>query len=374
MKKRFLLGLCIFVGLCGCARANRNTESPDCNISEESNHIEGGIESDDAGGDWSQIDHHSEGKLCENVNVDADIVFPDELSGEVKKYNVYVQDPDSKKIFEMLGLSSDDKEQIMDGVYRFQDKTVQILDGENGFVGFYPGEAYGYNYYDSGYENKCSNIENFGENKNLDFATVDSVKSVVLEKLKQAGVENVVVQHVYALPKEYHNYIYDEAIAEGLMESEDKPKKILDCYEVDLTTEYEGIPVFEDVFVTGDDKSWNGAGIRMLYCKDGILDMYIPNQYKIKDEDGTVNVLGLDEIMDKLKTKMENIILTDLYNVRNIRICYLPQVVNIESGEFQLIPVWEIEIETNVVVDSGEQNMNTVQYIFRADTGEEIPW
>ena len=366
MKKRFLLGLCIFVGLCGCARANRNTESPDCNISEESNHIEGGIESDDAGGDWSQID--------ENVNVDADIVFPDELSGEVKKYNVYVQDPDSKKIFEMLGLSSDDKEQIMDGVYRFQDKTVQILDGENGFVGFYPGEAYGYNYYDSGYENKCSNIENFGENKNLDFATVDSVKSVVLEKLKQAGVENVVVQHVYALPKEYHNYIYDEAIAEGLMESEDKPKKILDCYEVDLTTEYEGIPVFEDVFVTGDDKSWNGAGIRMLYCKDGILDMYIPNQYKIKDEDGTVNVLGLDEIMDKLKTKMENIILTDLYNVRNIRICYLPQVVNIESGEFQLIPVWEIEIETNVVVDSGEQNMNTVQYIFRADTGEEIPW
>ena len=50
MKKRFLLGLCIFVGLCGCARANRNTESPDCNISEESNHIEGGIESDDAGG------------------------------------------------------------------------------------------------------------------------------------------------------------------------------------------------------------------------------------------------------------------------------------------------------------------------------------
>ncbi len=374
MKKRFLLGLCIFVGLCGCARANRNTESPDCNISEESNHIEGGIESDDAGGDWSQIDHHIEGKLCENVNVDADIVFPDELSGEVKKYNVYVQDPDSKKIFEMLGLSSDDKEQIMDGVYRFQDKTVQILDGENGFVGFYPGEAYGYNYYDSGYENKCSNIENFGENKNLDFATVDSVKSVVLEKLKQAGVENVVVQHVYALPKEYHNYIYDEAIAEGLMESEDKPKKILDCYEVDLTTEYEGIPVFEDVFVTGDDKSWNGAGIRMLYCKDGILDMYIPNQYKIKDEDGTVNVLGLDEIMDKLKTKMENIILTDLYNVRNIRICYLPQVVNIESGEFQLIPVWEIEIETNVVVDSGEQNMNTVQYIFRADTGEEIPW
>lgn len=374
MKKRFLLGLCIFVGLCGCARANRNTESPDCNISEESNHIEGGIESDDAGGDWSQIDHHIEGKLCENVNVDADIVFPDELSGEVKKYNVYVQDPDSKKIFEMLGLSSDDKEQIMDGVYRFQDKTVQILDGENGFVGFYPGEAYGYNYYDSGYENKCSNIENFGENKNLDFATVDSVKSVVLEKLKQAGVENVVVQHVYALPKEYHNYIYDEAIAEGLMESEDKPKKILDCYEVDLTTEYEGIPVFEDVFVTGDDKSWNGAGIRMLYCKDGILDMYIPNQYKIKDEDGTVNVLGLDEIMDKLKTKMENIILTDLYNVRNIRLCYLPQVVNIESGEFQLIPVWEIEIETNVVVDSGEQNMNTVQYIFRADTGEEIPW
>jgi hypothetical protein len=195
------------------------------------------------------------------------------------------------------------------------------------------------------------------------------VKQEVLELLKEIGINNAVVKHIYALPVGYHQYVEKKYVENGMLkESEmlgERWNDIGDCYEIVLTTEYDGIPIFEDTYVAEDDSAYNGGKIQVIYSKDGIQRLNVPNQYQIAEQDfETVQILGTDEILSVIKKKMNNMILTENYTVTKLELCYLPQIKNKNSGEFLMQPIWKVTLNGEDVTD--------INYLFKADTGEEI--
>ena len=140
-----------------------------------------------------------------------------------------------------------------------------------------------------------------------------------------------------------------------------------DCYEIVLTTEIDGIPIFEDTYVAEDDTAFNGGKIQILFSEEGIKYLNAPNQYRIREQEyEIVNVLGNEEILDVIKNKMTSIILTDTYTVTELELCYLPQIINKQLGDFWMLPVWNVTL----IASDG----TSINYLFRADNGEEIQW
>lgn len=316
-------------------------------------------------------DDHINMELCENVNVDADIAVPNNFSGSVNKYKAYVEPFARDDVLKIFGLSKQDVEQLSDNLYRNENTFFEFSDEISGSLSIKTENADCYYMYNSYYTQACSNIENFGEDQELDFQSSEMVKEEVLELLKEIGINNAVVKHIYALPVEYHQYIEKIYAENGMLkESEmlgERWNDIGDCYEIVLTTEYDDISIYEDTYVAEDDSAYNGGKIQVIYSKDGIQRLDVPNQYRTMKQDfETVQVLGTEEILSIIKTKMNNMILTENYTVTKLELCYLPQIINKKSGDFLMQPIWKVTLNGEDITD--------INYLFKADTGEEIQW
>lgn len=317
------------------------------------------------------LDDHINMELCENVNADAYIAVPSNFSGSVNKYKAYVEPFVRDDILKIFGLSEQDVEQLSDNLYRNQNTYFEFSNEISGSLSIKTENAGCYYQYNSYYAETCSNIENFGEDRELDFQSREKVKEEVIELLKEIGINNAVVKHIYALPVAYHQYIEKMYAENGMLkESEmlgEKWNDIGGCYEIVLTTEYDDISIYEDTYVAEDDSAYNGGKIQVIYSKDGIQRLGVPNQYRIMEQDfETVQVLGPEEILSVIQTKMNNMILTENYTVTELELCYLPQIINKKSGDFLMQPIWKITL-------NGEEIKN-INYLFKADTGEEIQW
>jgi hypothetical protein len=314
-------------------------------------------------------DNHIDMELCENVNVDADMVVPDNFSGSANKYKAYVVPFGRDEVLALFGLSQNDVEKLSDDLYKDENTFFEFSDEISGSLSVKTENAGCYYMYNSDYAEACSDIENFGENQELDFQSSEMVKQEVLELLKEIGINNAVVKHIYALPVGYHQYIEKIYVENGMLkESEmlgERWNDIGDCYEIVLTTEYDGIPIFEDTYVAEDDSAYNGGKIQVIYSKDGIQRLNVPNQYQIAEQNfETVQILGTEEILSVIKKKMNNMILTENYTVTKLELCYLPQIKNKNSGEFLMQPIWKVTLNGEDITD--------INYLFKADTGEEI--
>lgn len=319
----------------------------------------------------NNLDNHINMELCERVNVDADIVVPNNFSGSANKYKAYVVPFVRDDVWALFGLSQHDVEKLSDNLYRDENTFFEFSDEISGSLSIKTENAGCYYMYNSYYSEACSVIENFGENQELDFQSSEMVKKEVLELLKEIGINNAVVKHIYALPVGYHQYIEKIYAENGMLkESEilgERWNDIGDCYEIVLTTEYDGIPIFEDTYVAEDDSAYNGGKIQVIYSKDGIQGLNVPNQYRIVEQDfEAVQVLGTEEILSVIKEKMNNIILTENYTVTKLELCYLPQIINKKSGDFLMQPIWKVTLNGEDVTD--------INYLFKTDTGEEIQW
>lgn len=316
-------------------------------------------------------DNHINIELCERVNVDADMVVPNNFSGSANKYKAYVVPFVRDDVWALFGLSQHDVEKLSDNLYRDENTFFEFSDEITGSLSIKTENAGCYYMYNSDYTEACSVIENFGENQELDFQNSVIVKKEVIDLLKEIGINNAVVKHIYALPAGYHQYIERIYAENGMLKQDEilgeKWNDIGDCYEIVLTTEYDGISIFEDTYVAEDDSAYNGGKIQVFYSKDGIQRLNAPNQYRIVEQDfEMLQVLGTEEILSVIKKKMNNMILTENYTVTKLELCYLPQIINKKSGDFQMQPIWKVTL-------NGEDGTG-VNYLFKADTGEEIQW
>ena len=361
----FCVGTCIaIVGCSGKQAQNLSIENGYVDYSEITTQVQ--IENES-----KNKSNHISMELCENVKVDANVKVPDGFSGSAYRYDAYVAPFTLENILPLFELDEKDVEKLSENLYRYQDTFFEISNDICGSLVINTESVDYYYKYNSDYLEACTDMIDFGENKELAFKKSELVKTEVCEKLKSIGINNVVVKHIYALPVEYHQYIEKTYIESGMMEENkqlgERWNSIGDCYEIVLTTEIDGIPIFEDTYVAEDDTAFNGGKIQILFSEEGIKYLNAPNQYRIREQEyEIVNVLGNEEILDVIKNKMTSIILTDTYTVTELELCYLPQIINKQLGDFWMLPVWNVTL----IASDG----TSINYLFRADNGEEIQW
>lgn len=379
MKKKlwkFILTCAICIAVSGCAdnqEQNIAIETQNVNQTIIENEIakQSTIETEISG----DMEKHINMELCENVEVDADIEVPNNFSYIANRYKAYVEPFVKEDVWALFGLSKQDMEELSDNhLYKNENTFFEFSDEISGTLYIKTENASCYYMYHSIYLDieGCSTIENLGEDKELDFLSGKKASEEVIEQLRKIGINNAVVKHIYALPVEYHQCIEKDRLKNGIITEDEmvgeRWNDIGGCYEIVLTTEYDDISISEDEYVAQDDSAYNGGKIVVFYSKDGIQRLEVPNQYRIIENDyETVQILEKDKILDIIKKKMDNIILTETYTVTKLELCYFPQIINKKSGDFLLQPIWKVEIKGENVED-----MENITYLFKADTGEEI--
>lgn len=365
MKKSFLQLVTIALLFTGCGKNTRFSENmkDDSVIKASSTEI-------------SRSDYmakHMTKELGENLHVDADIEFPDNCTGKIVDYMAEEYAFDKELVFEAFGIEKDHIKDLGYDVFQTSEKeNIQISEDIGGSLSFSTEEGSWADEYSPDYADSYSDISNLGEGKVLNFMSPEDAEQSVFSLLQKLNIENAHVRHIYAIPIEYQIRIEQEGIEYGFAKKEDvkgdKWNNLGDIYEVKLAGSIKGIPLREIGYVASDDQAYNGSGIIAFVSKDGIVQIVIPNQYKIKKTiSSPKRILTPDEIVNFLQRKMDSIIMTDSYTVTNIKLEYFPKIINRTHNEFQLIPIWEVEMVTNE-----DEEKNTVSYLFDARTGLEL--
>lgn len=309
-------------------------------------------------------------KLLEKVSVDAEVIIPPNFSGEAVIYTASVEGFDEEKVMSALELNKQDFTVLAKELYKYKaEETILQFANEAvaGSLSFHT-EAGGRSYiYDSRYVNpeEYAHIPNLGEGKEFDDFGSETAKNRILECLKGMGIDAVKVNVVSALPASFQQYEEDKRVKAEQLEAADKlEEKWEDSYFIELTTTISGIPVYESTYVSQDDSAYNGGRITAIISAKGIQYLTVPNQYRI-DETTANNqrILSAEQILEKLKFKLENIIMTEELEVQKLELYYFPSIVDTQKGEFQMTPVWKITLK-----DSYTEFI----YLFNAVNGVEI--
>ena len=291
---------------------------------------------------------HIKKDLCDNVTVDAKIIIPDGYSGEAPVYDGTVVYYDKEKVCKALNIDFSSFTQVADGLFKKDGNTfLRVVDSISGRIGF--GTEIGDLYTIHAPDDEKIEISGYGENKELDFMSQREVIDKVQAVLTDMGIENIRLLHIYALPVEYQQYIENTYVEGGYLSEDEKLGDRWNdyggCYELVFTTELNRIPLTEYYYTAADDSVYNGCEISVLYSADGIQELSASNQYRA-DESSAENkvLLSADEILDHLKSKFESIIMDGDYVVKEIKLCYFPQIIDKKEGKFRIIPIWQITI------------------------------
>ena len=311
---------------------------------------------------------HIKKELCDNVTVDAKVIIPDGYSGEAPVYEASVVYYDKEKVCKALNIDFSSFTQVVDGLFKKDEKTfLQFADSISG--GFSFSTEIGNLYANYNPDDEKIEISGYGENKELDFMSQREVIDKVQAVLTDMGIENIRLLHIYALPVEYQQYIENTYVEGGYLSEDEKLGDRWNdyggCYELIFTTELNRIPLTEFGYTAADDSAYNGCEISVLYSADGIQELLASNQYRA-DESSAENkvLLSADEILDHLKSKFESIIMDGDYVVKEIKLCYFPQIIDKKEGKFRIIPIWQITIN--------DEEYGDFHYRFSAVDGTEL--
>ncbi len=308
--------------------------------------------------------------LLEHVFVDAEVIVPSNLKEEIAVYTATVVGFEEEKTMSALGYDKEEFSAVSEGLYKhkLEEKGVQFSNEYvAGSLSFHTKVGSRSYVYDARYENtdEYSHITNLGEGKEFDLFTSEDAKEMVKGCLKEIGIEQVRVNTILALPASFQQYEENKRVEAGqLEEKEVLGTKWKDSYYMELTSLIDGIPLYESTYVASDDSAYNGGKIQAIVAAEGIEYLVVPNRYemngmKIKKE----NILSAQEILQKLKDKMENIILTEDVVVKKLELYYFPSIVDSQKGEFAMIPVWKFTLE---------DSYTDYIYLFNAINGDEI--
>ena len=310
---------------------------------------------------------HIKKELCDNVTVDAKIIIPDGYSGKAPVYDASVVYYDKEKVCKALNIDFSSFTRVADGLFKKDDNTfLRFGDSISGGFSFSTEIRKIYANYNPYEKNEISGC---GEDKELDFMSKQEAIDKVQAVLTDIGIDNSRLLHIYALPVEYHQYKENEYAKGGYLSEDEKLGDRWNdyggCYELVFTTELNRIPLTEFGYVAADDSGYKGCEISVLYSADGIQDISASNRYRA-DESSAENkvLLSVDEMLEHLKNKFESVILTENYEIKEIKLCYFPQIIDRKEGKFRLIPVWQIIINYD--------EYGCLRYRFNAVDGTEL--
>lgn len=366
MQKRaiFLLALLSVMTFIGCGNSVVNEEKtgePQVDIQ---------LNSQDVDEEQVEVTDRIQNQLLEKVFVNAQVIVPSNFSGEANVYTASVEGFEEEKVMSALKINKEDLTILAEELYKHKSEEI-ILQFANeaaaGNLSFHTEPGSRFYIYDSRYDDleEYAHIANLGEGKEMETFSSEEAQSKILECLKAMGIDSVSINSICALPAGFQQYEENKRVDKGQLKEADKlGDKWEDSYFMELTTTIEGIPLYESSYVAQDDSVYNGGRITALVSKQGIQYLVVPNQYRIDAESASPQqILSAKQILEKLKFKLENIILTEELTVEELKLYYFPSIIDTKEGEFQMIPVWKITLR---------DSLTEFTYLFHAIDGVEI--
>lgn len=349
------------------------------------------------------IPSHIKKQLAKNLSADADVVVP--KSGNISKADVlnakYLNVSTDTLVRQFLLNQKIERHVVQKRIESYQASGGLYLNNgqSGGFFDFTNSKAepnIHYSFYPDQSDHDDYNADKFSTTSDLPFETRTSAFGK-LKKIFSAVGLNLEDQYTcysldyQTLKAQQDAYVKREEsnpkLAASFKSYLDAKKIKLksdwsqddNCYYFAFQQSFNGIPVTQEDH--GDvDKGTDVPGTRMsvLYSKNGICDFNVEGFYQgtgVQTKDAAL--IGLQGVLDALKSKYESIILSDPIVVKKLSLNYVAVLLDKTEENFKLTPAWVVtvnQITQQVNPDTGKKFTVPIPSVvmINAVTGKEI--
>jgi hypothetical protein len=252
---------------------------------------------------------------------------------------------------------------IQPGSIRFEEKN---------FTDFY----YSYYIHDL-YTTHPENVAKNFQKQTLDNVNKEQAVSLVKEKAKALGVGIEENPTVYALDVDSLNAQTDYKTMKtpkgGELHHWTKEDQ---AYAVTFRVLQDGLPITRTGYITSTNGVAVGTRLLAVVGTKGLLSFSIESIYEACDTPQPVNsLISLDTVLERIKTKYKDVILSDPVTVRQINLEYVPVTVSLKEQKYALSPMWVCLTEqTTTTKDEKGEVRSTGQFPIYMDavTGKEM--
>lgn len=338
-KYRILLVIIGIIILCGCQKNESEIEISD-------------------------LPKHITENLDENIKIDADIIFPENMQREVEVLKI-----------EPTQLKAQD---IVDKLY----PSAFLVDAENGI--YKNGDSYinikNGNYFYDDKEQKIygrffTNQKELLSPKSKDLDELDFNKTLETAKkyLAAIGLKNVELDEYYVLNKQFLEEKYYQAqkdedwrknIEAGREVFKDDWQDEKGAYVFVFSVIENKLPIVRGMYITRDNEYIEGSSITICCSEYGIAFIEAINNYTVKAVSNKEKISGTDVVLEALEKKFSNLIIGEPIVINEMRLAYQAQK---EKDNLYLIPVWKVQYFQQI-----EDNVERGYIYFDVESGKEI--
>lgn len=279
----------------------------------------------------------------QNIAVDAKVMA--DIDQEWYEYKASIKKWDIDEVKEVLAPDKVIKERVDDvnlKSYTFDDSFCLYLDEVS--IRFVNQELSN-RYYDK-YIRKYSSfvaddVENDFPKENLDNVNKEEAVTLVLNKIKDLGIEVKEEPRVIAMDVDNLTKLtdYNEFTPESKKQLH-KWEKDDEAYAIIFDGLQEGNKVTSEGYMTNPDYA-TGTRIKSLVSKDGLISLSISDVYEIKEKSElSKEICSPNHIINVIRDKYKDVILTDPVEVSEIKLEYLPKAINLKENSYSLSPFW----------------------------------
>lgn len=308
-------------------------------------------------------DHITE-DLDDNVKIDADIVFPEDVQTEVDVLEIEPAKLDAQKIIDELYPTAVlfDKER---GIYKDEDSYININNGNF----FYDDKEQ--RIYSRFFMNQEELL--FPKAMNLEGFSVDDALETAKQYITLIGIENIELAEYYVLSKQfleeqYHKAQKDENwqkdVEEGREVFKEDWQEEKGAYVFVFSIMEHDLPIVRGMYITKDNEYIEGSSITICCSEDGIAFVEAINHYSVKSSSGKKKIAGTNVILQGLEQKFSNLIVEEPIVINEIHLAYQVQK---QKEKLYLVPVWEVQYSQQC-----EGNIEKGTIYFDVENGKEI--
>lgn len=201
-------------------------------------------------------------------------------------------------------------------------------------------------------------LEKPGEQEDLPFCTLEEACRKVEETVKALGVEQFRLEKACtidykAMQEKEDTWKDDPDFVERVREKNYPYKGTWEpedgMYTISLEILQDQAPVYDKFYTDTNGNEIGGYGTEARYTKDGIIALHVDGCPEIQKESDRWDILGAEEIADRLEDKFDLLIMTGDLKISEFQLMYLTALD--EEGGLQLIPIWRVKTEQERTVD-----------------------
>lgn len=302
----------------------------------------------------------------ENLAVDAKVMA--DIEQEWYEYKASIKQWDIDEVKEILAPDKVIKERVEDvnlKSYTFDDSFC--LSSNEGAIMFY-NEELSNRYYDIHLRKYSSfvadDVENDFPKENLDNVNKEEAVTLVLNKIKDLGIEVKEEPRIIAMDVDNLTKLsdYNEFTPESKKQLH-KWEKDDEAYAIIFDGLQEGNKVTSEGYMTNSDYAI-GTRIKALVSKDGLINFSISNIYEIREKSElSKEICSPNHVIDVIKDKYKDVILTDPVEVSEIKLEYLPKAINLKENSYSLSPFWVCNVsQTQELTKEGKTEKVTSNF------------